>query len=124
MKEERPENFTTASFDSQNRELVIAFTFNGGSNEDKIFVLKFEQAVAFHIPSVLREYIIFHLAPYTDAHQYIRAISFDEEEFGEKGYKIVVLSQPFGDETEYYIAAESVQSEWISYQEGKRQWNI
>lgn len=121
--EEEPDTFTLSSFSQKDRELVVAFTFDGGPNEDKVFIVKFIQTVAFHIPSIIHQSIIFNLAHHSNARHYIPFISFDEEEFGEDGYEIILLLDSARNETGYYIAADNVISKWLSYEEYQNRWN-
>ncbi len=126
--QKHPDMLLLTSFGQPNRELILAFSFNGGPEEDKLFVVRFTGTVVFHIPSIIHTStaapIVFKIAPYFEANKYIPDMSFDEEEFGEKGYRIFLLTTPAGKETGYYVAAEAVKSEWISRENGRQRWNI
>ncbi|MFH1260237.1 MAG: hypothetical protein ABII74_10600 [Elusimicrobiota bacterium] len=126
--EKQPDRFMLGLFRQTNRELVVGFAFEGGEDEDNYFIVKFTQAVIFHVPSVLhgidRDSIIFKIAPHKEAHKYIPSISFDEEEFGDKGYKIFLLNNSKNIKTGYYIAAECVESEWATLEKGRKEYNL
>ncbi len=116
--EEQADTFILASFAQKDRELIIAFNFEGGHLEDKALLVKFNEAVIFHIPSVMHSdssSMVFEVVPPSKAIEYIPAIRFDDEEFGEKGYKIIIIKAPPGQETGYYIAAESVEARMDSF---------
>ena len=51
LEEQRPENFILASFSQKNRQLIIACTFEGGPNEDRVLLVIFEQAAIFAVQS-------------------------------------------------------------------------
>ncbi len=128
LLEKHPDTFIFASFTQRGRELIIAFNFEGGSSEDKVFLVKFKEAVIFHLPSVISysigEPIVFELSPSSMAINYIPLINYDEEEFGEKGYKIFLLKTLTGQETGYYIASESVDPEWVPSNDAYEKWGI
>jgi hypothetical protein len=128
LVEECPDMIFLTSFGQPGSELVLAFTFNGGPEEDRFYVVRFSGAAVFHIPSIIHTRLaaplMFKIAPHFEADKYIPSISFDEEEFGERGYKIYLLTTTSGEETGYYVAAEAVESEWISRENGRRKWNI
>jgi hypothetical protein len=119
LSEEAPSKLISAAFFHKGRELFLVFTWDGGKNEDKAFLLKFKQAAVFHIPSILyatNSRVTLDIAPGNEAIKYIPSVSFDEGEFNNNAsYKIFLLKNIYGKETGYYIAAESVESEWISY---------
>ena len=128
LREETPGTFFLASFSQKSLELTTAFTFEGGPKEHKSFLVKFKEAIIFHVPCILHSSlsasVVFRIAPYQAADQYIPAVSFDEEEFGETGFKIFVLENMSGVETGYYIAAKHVESEWMSLKKGNQKWGI
>jgi len=114
LLEYRPDNLILQSFQARDRKLCIAFTCDGGEREDFAYIVEFTHAVCFHVPSVLYVPIQFRVSDAKLAKNYIPSISLDESEFGEKGLKLVLLCNEKALPVGYYIAAESVLSEWVS----------
>ncbi len=127
LSEYEPDNFILQSFSQETRELSIAFTCDGGPREDQAFLVTFNEAVVFHIPSVICHRLndggpfVLLTAPIPDVSRIIPDVNFDEEEFGEDGFKIFLLTRD-GKATGYYIAAESVTASWVPRSDCIKVW--
>jgi hypothetical protein len=104
------------SFDVRGRELVLAFACDGGPREDEAFVVYFQQAALFHVPSVLYQPVRFRLAAGDERAAVVPSVSYDPLEFGEAGkaLKVVLLTDAAGQRFGCYIAAESVSASWAA----------
>jgi len=113
---ESPENLTVQTYDAHSMELVLAFTSDGGPKEDLTYVVRFEQAVLFHLPASLYHEVRFRKATEAERERLMPADCCDPYEFsGAKGaYTVVLLTNRDGKALGYYIAAESVSGEWVS----------
>ncbi len=58
LKIECPDNFILQSFCQNDRELLIAFTCDGGPREDHAYRVTFFKTAIFHLPSVLYQEIL------------------------------------------------------------------
>ena len=114
LTEHKPEKFVLYSFRQRGRELILAFSCDGGPKEDEVFLLTFRETPLFHVPSVLHEVVGLELVESSRAQDFIPEVSFDSDEFGERGFKIVKLVLENGKSTSYYVAAESASGEWVS----------
>jgi hypothetical protein len=113
LREEGPARLLLQAYDPRRRALTVAFTFDGGPREDDAFVVVFDGAVIFHVPSVLHREVLFALLPPSAARKYVPAVSFDDEEFGPAGFRIVAILDEGEAETGYYVAAEGCTAEWL-----------
>ncbi len=94
--------------------LTLVFLCHGGPMERLAFVVTFENAVVFHLPSVLHNTAVrFKRASPERIKELIPAASYDESEHTHPdGYVVVELTdvaeQPHG----YYVMAERVVGKW------------
>lgn len=115
LNEHSPENMIVQSFSQVSRELHVAFTCDGGPKEDAALWVTFKEAVMFHIPSVHNQGALnFSIASKERAKNLIPEDHFDDEEFGENGLKVFLLTNPAGQPTGFYIAAENVEAKWVA----------
>ena len=114
LEGDRASQLILQSFDARGRELVLAFTCDGGPREDEAFVVRFQQAALFHVPSALYQPVRFRLAAGDEHAAVVPSVSYDPLEFGEadNAFKVVLLTDAAGKRFGYYIAAESVSSSW------------
>ena len=115
LDEESPDNLILQSYDVRGRKLVLAFTCNGGPKEDEAYVVSFEQAIIFHLPSVLYKQVRFRKTTEAEREQLIPEVSYDTLEVSgrERAYTVLLLTNQDGKAYGYYIAADSVSAEWV-----------
>ncbi len=115
FEREFPDNLVLQSYDARNQELVIAFTWDGGPREDEAYVVRFEQAILFHLPAVLYGEVRFRKATETERERLIPAESFDPLEVsGATGaFTVVLFTDQDGKTFGYYVAAKSVRAKWL-----------
>lgn len=113
---EQPDTLILQSYDVRGRELVLAFTCNGGPREDEAFVVHFHDAALLHLPSVLYSPVLFRIAEAKEARCLVPPENYDAAELSDKdgGLTVVVLENQEGRPYGYYIAAESVDATWKS----------
>jgi hypothetical protein len=114
LRREEPQNLILQSYDGRRRELVLAFTCDGGPREDEALVVHFHDAALFHLPSVLYTPVLFRIAEAEEIKRLVPPASYDAEELSGKngGFIVVVLDNQEGSPYGYYIAANSVDATW------------
>ena len=122
LRRECPGKFILQSFCQIERKLVVAFTCGGGPKEDYAYLITFNEAIIFHLPSVLYKPIRFKIAEKEKIKEIIPSISYDEGEYCETGYKVVTIIDGNNKETGYYLAADSVSAEWVSRDKCIKVW--
>jgi hypothetical protein len=123
LREHEPDSFILQSFTQNGRVLVIAFTCAGGPKEDEAFLVTFDEAIIFHVPSVLYNFQFqFEVTSLDEIRSTIPPISFDEGEFGESGFTFFVLTDTDSKRTGYYVAAEAVTGSWVPREQCVRVW--
>jgi hypothetical protein len=115
LSEASPSRLIVQSFDAEKRELIVAFTIDGGPREDSALEVRFLGASIFHLPSVLHEVDVqFSLATPTQVTSLVPRCSFDPDELsGRPGaLSVVVLASSSGESFGYYVAAEDLTWSW------------
>ncbi len=114
LRREEPDSLILQSYDARGRELVLAFTCDGGPREDEALVVRFHNAALFHLPSVLHTPVFFRIAEAEEAQRLVPPASYDAEELSGKGggFTVVVLESQEGSPYGFYIAAESGDATW------------
>lgn len=115
LSEEFPSRLIVQSFDGEKRELVVAFTSDGGLREDSALEVRFLGAIIFHLPSVLHEEgVQFTLATPAEIISLIPRCSFDADELSgpPRGLSVVALVSSLGESFGYYVAAEDLTWSW------------
>jgi hypothetical protein len=123
LREPIPDNFILQSFTQEGRILVIAFTCADVLKEDQAFLVTFNEAFIFHVPSVLYHLEFqFEAASLDEIRSIIPPISFGEEDFGESGFTLFVLTDTDGKRTGYYVVAECVTGGWVPREQCVKAW--
>jgi hypothetical protein len=114
LRREEPGTLILQSYDVRGRELVLAFTCDGGPREDEAFVVQFHETALVHLPSVLYAPVFFRVADAEDGRRLVPPASYDADELsgGGGGFTVVVLEDGGGAPYGYYVAAESVDAAW------------
>lgn len=114
LREEGFHEMVVQSFDARGRKLVVSFMSDGGPREDEAFVVEFEQAILFHLPSVLYASAFFRVAHEPERERLIPPVSYDALEVSGKpgAYTVLVLEDADGVSYGYYLAADSVSASW------------
>jgi hypothetical protein len=112
VRSEERDSLILQSYDARGRELVLAFTCDGGRREDEALVVRFHDAAHFHHPSVLYSPVLFRIAEPEEAQRLVPPASYDADELSGKsgGLSVVVLENREGSPYGYYIAAERVEA--------------
>ena len=113
LRDEGPARLLLQGYEPRRRVLTMALTFDGGPREDDAFVVVFDGAAIFHVPSVLHREVVFAVLPPSAARKYVPRMSFDEAEFGPAGFRIIAILDEDEAETGYYVAAEGCTAEWL-----------
>jgi hypothetical protein len=120
LRSEHLKEMTVESFDAHGRKLVVSFTCNGGPRESDAFIVTFNEAVLFHLPSVLYEPAFFRFADESERARLVPEISYDAQELSgaPNAYSVLLLEDDRGEPYGYYLAADSVSASWRSRTEG------
>ena len=114
LHDEQLNEMVVQSFHMRGRKLVIAFLCEGGPREDDAFVVEFNEAIIFHLPSALRARAFFRCAHDAERERLIPSVSYDPAEVSgaRNAYTVVVLDDASGTPHGYYLAADSVSASW------------
>ncbi len=112
---EAPSDLITQTYNAREQELVIAFTCDGGPREDQAYIVRFEEAILFHLPAVLHDEVRVREATEGEREQLIPEESYDPLEVsGAPGaFTVVLFAGRDGRAFGYYVAARSVSGEWL-----------
>jgi hypothetical protein len=112
-----PARLILQSYDAHNREVSVAFTFDGGQHETSAYLVSFHGTAIIHLPSILHEPVTLKAASMSESEQLIPKVSFDAQEYKPGGYTVYLIcdprQQPFG----YYVVAEEISARWLSTKE-------
>lgn len=114
LREMQLDAMVVQSFDSRGRKLVVSFMADGGPREDEAFVVEFDEAILFHLPSVLYAAAFFRVADEQERERLIPPVSYDPLEVSGKpgAYTVLVVEDAHGTSHGYYLAADSVSASW------------
>jgi hypothetical protein len=112
LRVEQPARLILQSFEPRARTLTVALTFDGGPREDDALVIVFDGSATFHVSAVSHQPGFFVLLPADAARRYVPSVSFDHDEFGPAGCRVVAFTDPSGMETGYYVACERCTMSW------------
>ncbi len=112
---EAPENLILQSYDARSKRLEIAFTCDGGPREDQAYLMRFEEAILFHLPAYLYHRVRLRIATEAERQRMIPPESYDPLEVSgaEDAFTVVLFTGPDGRALGYYVAARSLSAEWL-----------